>query len=228
MKSLRLLVCCCVLATSSCATKFTAAQRESLSTVAISPTEVDEKAYSEPYGGDRAGTEMARNAGVNAGAGALGGLVGSLVAESIAATQDNMFRSKSKDRFAAVQTNTPQVGPILNGNLTNSLKDDGFFSSRIRNSSPNTITSRITSYRLVRSGKNADGDLLLTPQITSVIELKDGDGKKLAGGTYVGTAGSLPISTYARSATESRDGYGSASQMAVNGFLRALAVKTEE
>src|SRR6476660_6177271 len=141
----------------SCVSKFTPAQREALSTVAIAPTQVKPTAYSEPYGGDRGVANGAAMAGVNSQTGAIGGALGAIIGESIAATQDNMFRNEKKGLFGSIQTNTPQVGVILNTTLVGGLKNDPFFKARLRSASPNSITSTVASYQLVRVGKGDDG-----------------------------------------------------------------------
>jgi hypothetical protein len=210
---------------SSCATKFTPEQRAALATVSVAPTEVPGDAYSEPYGGDRAGAANAGMIGVTSGTGALGGVVGSLVGETIAATQDNAYRSSNKEKFAAVQKNTPQVGPIMTSNLKKGMKNDGFFGSRLRDDSPNLVTSKVTSYRLMRSGKNDDGELLFSPQIVVEIQLKDGTGKSLAGGTYTGSGYPNITSVYAGSAAKTKEGYEFAAKTAADAFSATLAQK---
>lgn len=212
---------------SSCATKFTAAQRDALSTLAITRTEVKSDAYAEPYGGDRKAASHAGMVGVTSCTGAIGGVLGALIGESIAATQDNMFRGKCKGSFAAVQSNTPEVGSIVNEQLVSGIKREPFYGPRIRKDSPNTITSKITSYRLVRSGKDQDGNLLLTPQIIVVMSLNDASGNKLANGSYIGTGYSNPISVYASSASKCKEGYAIASKMAVDQFTTVLAKKAD-
>jgi hypothetical protein len=207
----------------SCATKFTTAQREGLSTLAITRTEVKSDAYAEPYGGDSQVQNQAGMIGVSSQTGAIGGLVGSLVGETIAATQNNMFRGKSKGSFAAVQANTPEVGSIMNTQLVSGVKREPFYGSRIRNVSPNSITSKITSYRLTRSGKDKNGDLLLAPQLIVEMKLNDASGKALAKGTYIGTGYSNPISVYASSASKSKEGYEMAAKMATDQFTTVLA-----
>ena len=196
--------------------------------MAISHTEVKSDAYSEPYGGDRASASNAAMVGVTSATGAIGGVVGSLVGESIAATQNSMFRGKSKGYFDAVQKNTPDVGTILNGYLTREIKRDAFFSGKVRNASPNAIISKITSYRLSRNGKDSSGDILLTPQVSAQIELHDGAGKTIAGGNYIGVAYSNTISVYATNPSKTKEGYEVASRAAVNSFIEALARKASE
>jgi hypothetical protein len=212
----------------SCATKFTTDQRDSLSTLAVVRTEVNSDAYAEPYGGDRQTAGKAAIVGVTSGTGAIGGVLGSLIGETVAATQDNMFRSKCKDSFAAVQRNTPEVSSIVNEQLADGLKREAFYGPRVRKDSPNNITSKVTSYRLVRSGKDKDGNLLFTPQVIVEMGLKDTSGKNLANGSYVGTGYSHPISVYASSAAKSKEGYVMASKMAVDQFTTVLAKKAAD
>lgn len=166
--------------------------------------------------------------GVSSGTGAIGGALGALIGESIAATQNSMFRGENQGSFAAVQTNTPKVGPILNDKLQSSLKKDAFFGPRLRKTSPNPITSKVILYRLVRVGKDQSGQLLLAPQVVTEIQLNDATGKKLAGGAYVGTGTPHPIAVYANSASKAKEGYESAAKMAVDSFASALAQKTAE
>jgi hypothetical protein len=219
-------VACALLSLPSCASKFTAAQREALSTVAIAPTRVNPNAYAEPYGGDRQAANQAGLVGVTSQTGAMGGIVGALVGNTIAATQDNMFRGKSKGSFGAVQANAPQVGPLVNTKLTNGVKENAFFASKVRTVSPNSITSKVTSYRLVRNGKSADGELLLVPSIIVEMALTDATGKSLAGGTFGVTGYANPISVYASSAAKSKEGYELAAKMAVAQFTTVLEQKT--
>lgn len=212
---------------SSCVSKFTPAQREALSTVAIAPTQVKPAAYSEPYGGDRGAADGAAMAGVNSGAGAIGGALGAIIGESIAATQDNMFRNEKKGLFGAIQANTPQVGVVLNARLAGDLKNDPFFKSRLRPASPNSITSTVTSYQLVRVGKGDEG-LLFAPRVIAELSLNDGSGKALAKGTYIGLGDQKPIEFYASSAAKSKESYEKAAKVAVDQFTAVLAHKTAD
>lgn len=218
----------CSLFLSSCASKFTAAQKEQLSTVAISPVSVADKAYKEPDGGDRAAANAAGMSGASAGAGALGGLVGALVGESIAATQNSVFKGKSKQYFESVKANTPEAAQYVQTQLKKSIKEDAFFGSRLRDSSTNTFTTKLISYGLVRSGKEQDGDLLLTPQVALDIRLKDSAGKNLAGGLYTGTGHNHPIETYASNRAETRKSFELAVEKAISSFNQALDLKTAD
>ena len=209
----------------SCAPKFTAAQRESLSSIAIAPVVVERDAYTDPYGGDRGVASAAAQSGTSAGAGALGGLVGSLVGESIAATQNGIFKGESKQHFVSVKSNTPDMGDTVSKKLKSSLREDEFFGSRIRESASTKVTANISSYGLVRSGKNGDGDLLLTPRVIIDLRLKDAEGKTLAGRNYIGTGYNHPITKYAADAAETRKGFQMATQVAIDQFTSEVTRK---
>lgn len=225
MKPLPLLIAVApVVLLSSCVSKFTPAQREALSTVAIAPTQVKPNAYSEPYGGDRGVADQAGMVGVTSQTGAIGGALGAIIGESIAATQDNMFRNQKKGLFGAVQTNTPQVGVVLNAKLVGGLKNDPFFKSRLRPASPNSITSTVTSYQLIRVGKEND-ELLFAPRIVTEMSLNDGSGKALAKGIYTGIGDQKPIEFYASSAAKSKESYEKAAKLAADQFTAVLARK---
>ncbi len=211
---------------SSCASKFTDAQRAGLSTVAVAKGSVHPDAYEEPYGGDI----QARNAASNVqGAGALGVLVGAAVGSAIAGTQNASFNGKNKSHFPAIERNTPKdIGNMMSLKMKDSLKKDSFFSMRLRESSGNQFTSEVTSHRLIRITKNDDGDLLLTPQIYVNIYLKDSAGKNLAGGEYIGTAMvTHTAAEYAGSAEKLKQAYSAALDNAVQAFMAGLAMKTQ-
>jgi hypothetical protein len=212
----------------SCATKFTQAQKDALATVSISPTEVKSGAYLQPNGADRQAADSATMSGTSSGAGALGGLVGALVGESIAASQNAIFKGKSKQHFDAVAKNTPEISRPVNSKLGGSIKSDTFFAPRLRSDSPNRFTSKVISYGLVRSGKQDDGTLLLTPQVAIEISLKDASGKKLVGRNYIGTGYNHPITRYASDQAELRKGYELAAGFAVDQFASDLSKKTAE
>lgn len=211
----------------SCATKFSPAQRAALNTVAVSGTTVDPEAYEEPYGGD---IEMRKNAANTPGFGILGPLVGMGVGGAIAGTQNANFKGKNRGYFAAVQKNTPtDLGKSLGNKLKQSLKNDSFFRTRIAETSSNLITSDITCFRLIRSGKNDAGELMLVPQIYATIYLKDAAGKTLAGRAYIVTgAPAMTAAEYASSPAKTRSCYDTAIDFAVKSFDAELALKTCE
>jgi len=208
---------------SSCATRFTPAQRAQLSAVAVTQTKADAEAYEEPYGGDVDSRDRAT-------AGAGGGLIALAVTSSIAGTQNNMFKGESAHYFPAVKKNTPGNLPSsLQTKLQNYLKADSFFKSRVRPTAAANVTSEITCIRLIRVGKNEQGKLLLTPEVYTNIYLKDGAGKNLAGRTYIGRSNQMyTIDQYAASAEKTRRGFEDALDSAVLQFNADLAIKTGE
>ena len=213
---------------SSCATKFSAAQREALSTVAIRPTEVQSKAYSEPFGGDEAARDRAAASG--AGGGMIGALVASAVANGIAGTQNSMFRDSSGKHFPAVQRHVPgNLANLVNSELTQSMKSDRFFGPRVRGSSANTVTSTITSYNLMRSGKTGSDELLFSPRVVVYCSLTDGAGKNLFTSSATGVSPSAySISEFAADPSKSKAGYAMAASRAVDTYMASLAAKTAD
>lgn len=211
----------------SCATNFTPAQRAGLSTVAVAGTKVAPEAYEEPYGGD---IQMRNNASNVPATGILGPLIGLGIGSAVAGTQNANFKGKNSGYFAAVQKNTPDdLGNILSAKLKESLKGDSFVRSRISDKSGNVFTSEITCYRLIRRGKNENGDLTLVPEIYANIYLKNAAGKNLVGRTYIGTgAEAFPVAEYAASSAKTKKAYMAATHNAVIGFMADLAVKTRE
>jgi len=211
----------------SCAPKFSAAQRAELSAVGVARPSVDPDAYEDPYGGD----VQARNAASNvSGAGAIGPLVGGLVGGAIAGTQNANFKGKNKTYFAAVRTNTPgDLGNMLAENLTKQLKTDPFFGPRLSTKPGGaSFTSHISSYRLVRAGKDDNG-LILAPEVYAEVTLVSPSGKKLAGKRYQGQGTSaLPVAEYAASPVKMRQGYQAAvSNIAVQ-VMADMAIQTRE
>lgn len=212
----------------SCASKFSASQRAALSTVAIAGTTVNPEAYEEPYAGDIAArNRMAQNA---SNAGALGYLVASGLGSAMTGVQNANFKGDNRSYFNAVQKNTPtDLGKVLNSKIKDSVKADNFFRNRVTNSSPNLVTSEITSYRLLRAGENDEGHMTFTPEIYTEIHLKDASGKTLVGGTYIGTTTqTLSIYEYAGSAAKSKQAYDAALKTAVRSFSENLAEKTQD
>jgi len=206
----------CAISLSSCATKFTAAQKASLTSLAIADVKVRDGAYSEPSGADRA---AATNTTMATG----GGLIGALIGESVAASQNSIFKGKSKQHFGAVKGNTPEISPIVSKTVGSGIKNDPYFGQRLRISSPNLIQSEVVSYGLVRSGKQDDGTLLLTPMVSVKFTLNGADGKKMAGRNYAGTGYNHTVEKYAADRNELRKGFEMAAKVAVDQFTADLA-----
>jgi hypothetical protein len=212
----------------SCATKFTAAERESLATVAIARTTLDKDAYHHPYGGSLA----ARTAGASAGngGGAIGAMLGSLIGEGIAATQNNMFQKNNAAHVATVERNTPREGDkYLFDALGRDLKKDAFFSSRLRPDAPARITSTMVGYGIMRADAPGADDLRFSANVVTKIVLVDATGKKLLGSQYSGSSTThRTIAEYAGNPAIIRKDFDEASGVAVQAFLKDIAKKTAE
>jgi hypothetical protein len=221
---------CSSLLFSSCAQKFTAAQRAQLSTVSVARTEVDPEAYQEPHGGDIRARNGAAMGGTAAGGGIAGPLVGWAVGSAIAGTQNANFKGKNSGHFANVRRNTPgDLGEQLTAVLKKDLKADPFFKTRLVEKSTNVVGSKIHSYRLVRREKDDQGELKFSPEILLEIHLNDAAGKSLAGTRFVaaGTE-SHRISEYASNPALSRRVYQSTLDQAAKVFMDELGRKTAE
>jgi hypothetical protein len=211
---------------SSCASRLTPAQRAELSTVAIERPTVDSNAYEEPYAGD---IEMRNNAANAAGAsgGALGALIGSAIGSGIAGTQNNNFQRDNKAYVAAVKKNTPtDLDQAFAKKLKVSMNGYSFFRGKVVDNSSNLVTSYVSCYRLVRAAKNDQGTIIFTPEIYVDIKLKDSKGKKLVGGSYVGTSvGAAPIADYANNSVRTKQAFDTCVSDAVSHFMGDLDAK---
>lgn len=185
---------------------------------------MDPEAYEEPYGGDIA---MRNNASNVPATGVLGPLIGAAIGGAVAGTQNASFNSQNKGYFGAVEKNTPKdLGKVANTKIYEAIKADSFFKSRLRSISENQISSHISSYRLIRIGKNDSGELTFAPQVYVQIELKDRKGNNLVGKTYIGTGlSAVPITEYASSAAKSKQAYTSALDQAIAAFQADVALK---
>lgn len=210
----------------SCATKFTEAQRQSLSTVAVAPGTLAAEAYQEPDGGDRGAAQAAAMAGVNSGTGAIGGALGSIIGESIAATQDSLYDAKHRQHYTRLQEVTPNPAPILSQKLTKNLKDDSFFGPRLKPASPNQFKVEVLNYGLVRASKTTEGEILVTPRVTARFSLVDGAGKTLFNSTNSATGYHHPIELYVQDPRKLAESYDIAEGAAVQAFIIALSKKT--
>lgn len=210
----------------SCHTALTPAQRAGLSTVAVAKTSIGLGAYGTPYGGD---VQMQRNASNVPATGILGPLVGMAIGSAVAGAQDSNFVGKNSGYFAAVQKNVPSnLEKTLNDKLTISVKNSSFFRSKVVANSTNVITSEITSYRLIRQGKNNQKELLFTAEVKANIYLRDSSGKNLVGANYTAIGGpTFTIRDYAEKPLKSRQAYDSAIEGTVKIFAAVLEINTK-
>lgn len=214
------------LSLTSCSTKFTAAQKASLSSIAIAPASVKSGAYQEPHGGSSTSGMPVPVVPGNPAAGAVGGLLGQLVIEGISAAQDEMFENKHEGSFPAVEKNTPQMPPLVDDALKRQLTGDAFYGPRLSPSGSSRIETEVLSYGLVRTGKQ-DKEILLTPAVTCKFSLKDPSGKVLLSQTHLGAAESKPIQWYASSRSNTHSAYDTAVGIASLLFTDQLKKRVE-
>lgn len=230
MKFLPTLFALAAVTLSSCSTKFTEAERQTLSTVSIARTTTAGDAYNKPYGGSAGARQAAGQAGVNANAGAIGGAVGALIGEAIAAVQDSNFQRGNGPAIATVEKNTPRdVDKMFNEVMTDGLKKDAFFGSRITQTSPNVFTSSVTSYGLNRNDLASmhQDQIRFSPHVSVKIELTTAAGKKIVAGYAHGDATAHhSISEYAQYPGALRQDFKEAASVAQQNFLKEMARRT--
>jgi len=196
----------------SCATMFSATRRAELSTVAVTRTEVAPDALEEIYGGDIQSFDPIPRPG------------------KVTRAEFARFEKDNRAGLARIQRRTPaDLGDMLASRIEKQLKRDSFFKDRILPRSGNTVTSLISSVRLVRSGATADGTSTFDTEVYADIHLRDARGRKLAGKTYVRNGGvALPVDGYADDPGKLRSAYAAALDHAVAAFMSDLAAKTRD
>ncbi len=207
----------------SCASKYSAAERAILSSVKIEQTSLADDAYHDPRG-------AARNSINENTQAAGGGLIGALIGEGIAATQNKLYNNKEKANFSKLKATTPKsLQPTVNAAVKRSLKNNPFFASKIKSQSPNRVLSKITSYSLTRTGKDANKNLRMSPYITAEIEIVGADGKAIGRGwtPITGTASmSNSTSNYLANPTLLKRGYEQAASDLASQLSSQLAART--
>ncbi len=180
--------------------------------MAVTRTEVAPDALEEAYGGDIQSYDPVLRPG------------------KVTRAQFGRFKKDNRAGLARIQRHTPaDLGDMLASRIEGQLKRDSFFKDRVRGQSGNTVTSLISSIRLVRSGTAADGTLTFDTEVYADIYLRDARGRKLAGKTYVRNGGmALPVIGYADDPGKLRSAYAAALDHAVAAFMADLAVKTRD
>lgn len=162
----------------SCApSRWTDAQRASLSSLAVAPS-VAANAYGKPLGSDNVQAPFV-TAGSDFATGAAAGAGAQLIVEIGAAVQQNLFES----RYAEAITKAPATVPVdlssrIRQSVGKSLAAQPFFKGRIRDNSPNRFQVVVENYRYVRAGK-ANGEVLMTPAFYGRFDLTSANGEKL-------------------------------------------------
>jgi len=226
MKSTVSLLLVLAMGLSSCATSPHLSAPRELASVSVAPSEIEAGAYDDPKGAGKAqgDGDAARQAGVNAGVaagGLLGVATGMLIGETVASIQETGSPTTGPGYFSLVRRSTPKdLDATLNTKLKESLKRNRYFGPRLQKESPNQITSKIVSYRLVHQGQNLDNQPTFIAEVEAEIVLRDESGKKLAGGTYEGRSKvAHTLTGYAVSPENNRKRYTEAVSGAVLSFI---------
>ena len=208
----------------SCSQKFTASQREKLTTLTLSPVVEVENAYTDPQGAAD-GTMSAVTTATG------GGLIGALIGATTEAVQNSSFKGKEGAKFGRLRQLSPQsVSSNVGVEVQKALRANPFTASRLRLKSDNKVVTEVQRFTLTRVGKRPDGQLLMAPQIVAKVEIVDGADKKI--GTWPLVAG---VSSDARTVSEwvaDRKGlqkaYKEAAVAVGRNFATNLAAKTAE
>jgi hypothetical protein len=211
---------------SSCATKFTPEQRASLSSVAIAPTQLKERAYRQPDAGATA-RDMPRQMQGQVQGGAIGAMLLTGISEGIAAAQNASFHKKNGNAVATVNRKIQHdLHKQVDQQLARALKRDAFFGPRLNQRGTSSFHATVNSYGLIRTG-----DLVTSPAFAATvsisIELKNDAGKKLFTGNYDSRSELIrSIDAYANDPKLARQAYAEALQSAFEQFRLEMAKKT--
>ncbi len=184
----------------SCApSRWTEAQRASLSFLAVAPS-VPSSAYGKPLGSDNVQAPVVVTGGGSFGSGAAAGAGAQLVVEIGAAIQQNMFESRYADAIAKAPATVPaDLSSRIRQSVGKSLAAQPFFKGKVRDNSPNRFHVNVENYRYVRAGK-ANGEVLVTPTFYGRFELTNATGEKLLAQPFASASSSYqrPLSEFVR------------------------------
>jgi len=184
----------------SCApSRWTEAQRASLSSLAVAPT-VQSSAYGKPLGSDNVQAPVVVTGGGSFGSGAAVGAGAQLVVEIGAAIQQNMFESRYADAIAKAPATVPaDLSSRIRQSVGKSLAAQPFFKGKVRDNSPNRFQVIVDNYRYVRTGKQ-NGEILVSPSFYGRFELISAAGEKLLAQPFASASSSYqrPLPEFVR------------------------------
>ena len=171
---------------SSCATKFTEAQKTQLQTLSVSQPSVNGDAYKEPSGD--ADVDFSQTGAVGMQGGALGALIGQLVVEGVQAGQRASFNKAYASSIAKAKSSTPSnLSSTLREKTTYSINAIPQLKGKITPNSANQLSTQITSYGYARTGKT-DGKILMTPYVSANVSLNLNGQQAMPSQSYTGYA----------------------------------------
>jgi hypothetical protein len=175
-----------LLLASCAASRWTDAQRASLSSLAVTPS-VSTGAYGKPLGSDNVQAPIVTTGGGFA-SGAAAGAGAQLIVEIGAAVQQNMFESRYADAIAKAPATVPaNLSPRIRQSVSKGLAAQPFFQGKIRDNSPNRFQVVVENYRYVRTGKE-NGEILVSPSFYGRFELTNAAGEKLLSEKFAAAA----------------------------------------
>jgi len=162
----------------SCApSRWTDAQRASLTSLGVSPS-IAANAYGTPAASDNVQAPIVTTGGGFA-TGAAAGAGAQLIVEIGAAVQQKMFESRYADAIAKAPGSVPaDLASRVHQSVGKGLAAQPFLKGKIRDNSPNRFQVIVENYRYVRAGK-ANGEVLMTPAFYGRFELTSATGEKL-------------------------------------------------
>ncbi|MCW1913446.1 hypothetical protein OJ996_07670 [Luteolibacter sp. GHJ8] len=180
---LPLAACLLPLVFSSCATKWTEAQKAQVSSLSVAPS-VAPDGYKPPIGNEVHSAPIITVGGGSFAAGAAAGAGAQLIVEIAALAQQKMFESNYADAISRAPGTVPgDLSSRVHKEVSKSLGAHPFLKGKVNNASPNRFVVTVETFRYTRAGK--DGDVLVTPAISGKFELLGADGKKLLSTPYV-------------------------------------------
>jgi hypothetical protein len=171
------------------ASRWSEAQKASLSSIAIPPVSIAADAYSEPIGNQQySAPYIAAPVGSGFAGGAIAGAASQIVVEIAAAMEQKNF----EERYAEAISKAPGTIPgDLSGRVRKAVAGSTgslpHFRGKVRDDSPNRLVVTVEKHRYIRAGAKGD-ETLMAPSLSGKYELVGTGGKKLLSRDFNATA----------------------------------------
>jgi hypothetical protein len=202
MKTVLLLVLGSILLTScgNSTSRWSEAEKSSLSSLAVLPASFVTDAYDSPVGSRMHAPTPQILPAQGGFAGALGAGVGSLLIVEIgSAIQQQAFESRYSEAIARASQTVPRDLPTrIRKAVSEDLGTLPHFRNRIRENSPNRFTITVERFRYVHAGKSGD-ETLVTPSLSGRFKIVGADGRQLLDTPFEAPATTIskPITAFA-------------------------------
>jgi len=180
-KSLLLISSGVVLFLTSCgASRWSEAQKASLTSVAIPPVSIAANAYDKPIGNQQySAPYITAPVGSGFAGGAIAGAASQLVVEIAAAAEQKSFESRYADAISKAPGTIPgDLSGRVRKTVAGSIGSLPHFQGKVGDSSPNRLIVTVEKYRYVRAGANGD-ETLMAPSLSGKYDLVGANGSKL-------------------------------------------------